>query len=422
VKSFLGTVDTLIKKGIDPCQVDSRGRSLIHLAVTFAIPDGIRTLIDHGVSVNIRHTSSGLTPLQLAATVLDAESIRALLSKGAAPNLFDLKGRRVAEAILEDFRPDSDRSEIMPVPSDVMTESDSEFTFRKVEKGIQEVGDWVIKVLPCLLEVLKYGGRFDPKYLKESVNPWMRNSLRSAISDGQSIWMQKSEPSFFQRFVTSKELNGKRFFKTEKEWAKDSSSSDCQMCQETFSIKTRRHHCRACGLLCCDKCSTKQLQLFSPRANTVREARLSFRGLGASSVAEDVKTRVCDLCFNFLVGESMTPSLEKVKIKQFRQTTADLVKHLNKVIESLDSILDTTPSNESSTPLTSAVACLVGADADDLALSDIVDNWDADSIDTSIQNLRNADRILARYSDSSLEYTRLAGKIKENLDLFRSCG
>lgn len=38
-------------------------------------------------------------------------------------------------------------------------------------------------------------------------------------------------------------------------WKMNSASKQCQQCQQGFSVIRRRHHCRACGGLVCDKCS-----------------------------------------------------------------------------------------------------------------------------------------------------------------------
>ena len=40
-------------------------------------------------------------------------------------------------------------------------------------------------------------------------------------------------------------------------WAPDTSSKDCSVCHASFSLFNRRHHCRACGCLVCDKCSSE---------------------------------------------------------------------------------------------------------------------------------------------------------------------
>ena len=41
------------------------------------------------------------------------------------------------------------------------------------------------------------------------------------------------------------------------QWVPDSSRTDCTICHGTFSILNRRHHCRACGGLVCDKCASE---------------------------------------------------------------------------------------------------------------------------------------------------------------------
>jgi hypothetical protein len=44
-------------------------------------------------------------------------------------------------------------------------------------------------------------------------------------------------------------------------WEPDRTSTSCRQCDKTFSISTRRHHCRACGRLFCKKCTATRLVL-----------------------------------------------------------------------------------------------------------------------------------------------------------------
>ena len=65
-------------------------------------------------------------------------------------------------------------------------------------------------------------------------------------------------------------------------WAQDSDSSACPFCSTAFTVLRRRHHCRACGSVACDNCSTKRIPL--------------------PHVDEKKNSRVCDKCYDKLKG------------------------------------------------------------------------------------------------------------------------
>lgn len=65
-------------------------------------------------------------------------------------------------------------------------------------------------------------------------------------------------------------------------WKANSSSNSCNSCSTPFSLFNRRHHCRHCGELFCDKCSSYEVRL-DPGCN--------FHILGQ-------KVRACDSCFD----------------------------------------------------------------------------------------------------------------------------
>ncbi|KAH0577869.1 FYVE zinc finger domain-containing protein [Spironucleus salmonicida] len=43
------------------------------------------------------------------------------------------------------------------------------------------------------------------------------------------------------------------------EWIQDNSVTDCMLCHSPFTFLIRRHHCRRCGRVMCDKCCPKSL-------------------------------------------------------------------------------------------------------------------------------------------------------------------
>ena len=41
----------------------------------------------------------------------------------------------------------------------------------------------------------------------------------------------------------------------QEKWERDSESDSCRVCEKTFGVFRRRHHCRKCGRLVCGNCS-----------------------------------------------------------------------------------------------------------------------------------------------------------------------
>ncbi|XP_014068515.1 RUN and FYVE domain-containing protein 1 isoform X2 [Salmo salar] len=69
-------------------------------------------------------------------------------------------------------------------------------------------------------------------------------------------------------------------------WLKDDEATQCKHCQKDFSIARRKHHCRNCGDIYCNSCSTNELALPSyPRP-----------------------VRVCDICHSLLLQRSISSS------------------------------------------------------------------------------------------------------------------
>lgn len=76
-------------------------------------------------------------------------------------------------------------------------------------------------------------------------------------------------------------------------WKLDGEKDACEKCNKNFSVFRRRHHCRRCGGLFCDACSSKTLDLAvaltgEPRGGVVQQ----------TATAKNVKkARVCDTCY-----------------------------------------------------------------------------------------------------------------------------
>lgn len=65
---------------------------------------------------------------------------------------------------------------------------------------------------------------------------------------------------------------------TMNEWQLDANASECYLCKKPFTTFTRRHHCRNCGKIICDACSSNKYTFGSGNE------------------------RVCDLCYNCVLN------------------------------------------------------------------------------------------------------------------------
>jgi hypothetical protein len=71
-------------------------------------------------------------------------------------------------------------------------------------------------------------------------------------------------------------------------WRLDQEARACAVCQAAFSAILRKHHCRACGCVCCNQCSTHRLRLDGHLGETPTH---SFR-----SGEPEQPVRACDQC------------------------------------------------------------------------------------------------------------------------------
>jgi hypothetical protein len=114
---------------------------------------------------------------------------------------------------------------------------------------------------------------------------------QAAIDSGRVYWNKACEPECFEAYVLAKD--NLKCEKRSGEWTANKESGYCLLCLNKFGYFDR-HHCRACGILCCQHCSSKRLALNHP----------SPKG----SV-----DRVCDGCFNRLTTEAEARQLAVAK-------------------------------------------------------------------------------------------------------------
>jgi hypothetical protein len=194
-----------------------------------------------------------------------------------------------------------------------------------MDTTLEQVGRWAVKILPVLLELIKHGARFQASDFEA-----FRPSFRAAILEARRVWENKISPAGFHDYVVYRQQVGERLVLHRNDWMKDRSSTSCQLCSDTFGLKNRRHHCRACGWLVCDLCSSKRLDLGSYAMNDTSSSSNTAK---ASSSGSD---RVCDGCFNRLCHEANQPSPEHIRVRSLRQCAMDLIQSVGNLIDALD--------------------------------------------------------------------------------------
>ena len=58
-----------------------------------------------------------------------------------------------------------------------------------------------------------------------------------------------------------RDTNGSELPRRRPKWVEDDAYSACMHCQFEFTLFNRRHHCRHCGLLLCDECTSTMIAL-----------------------------------------------------------------------------------------------------------------------------------------------------------------
>lgn len=333
----------LTHRGVNLNQVDSCGATPLHLCAEKNLARPVRMLVDAGAEVNAKYGQFQWSPLQLACKhkTPDVETIRSFLDKGAYPNWRDLNGKTAFEIALsmQPSSTNSGQSGLSRAPSDkrITVESSDEGTssanryqleespdkWRAMDETLSQVGDWAVRALPALLELCRKGARFEQRDVD-----FLRQSFRSAIQEGRDVWLTKSAPANFKDFVVAREQAGEELLLHKGVWHKDNASSACPLCSDTFGLTNRRHHCRACGVLCCDKCSSKRLQL------SFNETLTEVTSPGPNGGPKE--ERVCDGCFNRLIHEASQPSPDHFRVRQLKQSALDVIQSIEELIEALD--------------------------------------------------------------------------------------
>ncbi|KAL3233909.1 E3 ubiquitin-protein ligase PIB1 [Nakaseomyces bracarensis] len=89
------------------------------------------------------------------------------------------------------------------------------------------------------------------------------------------------------------------FINQEAVWKPDEDSQICDRCQEKFTFLSRRHHCRCCGNIFCQKCSANFALYDTRQVKIVKNPEYYW---------EYPPYRTCDACFQILRSQDLISS------------------------------------------------------------------------------------------------------------------
>jgi len=306
-KSVQVMLDILLSRGVELDTCDNTGGAPIHLAATLGLPHAIDMLTSAGADINQPHEMTGLTPLQLCVSRdgADPETVRSLLERGAYANALAPNRLNSMDLVMNAFASKHDLDFRLHTIGDHDSNSNSSSSgvgvrvgvgggsnnvgisnsngsgiYHKFEMDMDTVQEFAMSTLPLLMEIAKRGGR----YSDDTLAP-LRSSFIEAVKSARQQWLDSScDIKDFTKYVKLDNI-----IKGHPKYHNDNSSQHCLLCIEKFTMYNRRHHCRNCGILCCEPCSTKKLPSSSDNSSS-----------GGNGGKADMQ-RVCDSCYNKLL-------------------------------------------------------------------------------------------------------------------------
>ncbi|KAI8054158.1 FYVE zinc finger-domain-containing protein [Gilbertella persicaria] len=118
-----------------------------------------------------------------------------------------------------------------------------------------------------------------------NTNPWS-NSLSSATEGRTVHWAASPQQLNSVDLFTAEEQQHTRV------WESDTNAKTCRICVRKFGLLLRRHHCRKCGLVVCDKCSP--YKVFLNPSDILQDPEGILESV---SVLATRQQRMCEKCY-----------------------------------------------------------------------------------------------------------------------------
>lgn len=112
--------------------------------------------------------------------------------------------------------------------------------------------------------------------------------------ENNNPWSTSNQDDFWppQRLNTVDLFASDTNTQEERVWESDLNAKSCRVCTRKFGLFSRRHHCRKCGLVVCDKCSP--WKVFLNPSDILQDPEGTLESV---SVLATQQQRVCDKCY-----------------------------------------------------------------------------------------------------------------------------
>lgn len=125
-------------------------------------------------------------------------------------------------------------------------------------------------------------------------------------------------------------------------WVEDSSSKFCRFCQEKFTLTNRKHHCRLCGKLLCNKCSF--YMTYSYCECVLNPTPSNIEASKKEPTEEEIAhaLRVCKDCYDLMENHKSRVQEETSKpmVVQLYEKISEVMEMVQKIIPDYNDVVE----------------------------------------------------------------------------------
>lgn len=139
------------------------------------------------------------------------------------------------------------------------------------------------------------------EHASKSFESKTRTSVSTTMTKAESIFIGCStlpEP-LLQEQMANNQIEPFEDEEIPVSWERNDQALDCRRCHRVFSFIVRKHHCRKCGQVICDRCSTHRALL--PFHQIIQPPNIPIDDLYMLSLQPQ---RVCDHCVDTVAYEN----------------------------------------------------------------------------------------------------------------------